>query len=275
MEADMWKGTVSTAVLLLLAAAVYSQQTSSGSLGRAEWEYLVISYGKTYFADPIKSQNYAAITAQAGQEAVSLQKSLDGLGKLGWELVAVIGNIGGDQELLLKRKSDPSLGKKEQDYLAKQSAQAMTDLMNRYKKQADESAKAEKLAADKKILVDLDLLDAQQKFVQEQKDADDYIKQLIDGIVADELVKKEVNLTGLKYSIRVQYDLTSSQLSNTNEYRKSLIDAYLEDAESGIYVDTDKLSIYDLDLILEAYLKLNGKPTMASSLTKQYGILSR
>jgi hypothetical protein len=39
-------------------------------------------------------------------EAVSLQQSMDVLGRFGWELVGVVGSAGGDQQLVIKRVFD-------------------------------------------------------------------------------------------------------------------------------------------------------------------------
>ena len=47
-----------------------------------EWEYMVITYGKTYFSDAEKNVKYYSFTNKIGEEGTELQKCLDGLGSL-------------------------------------------------------------------------------------------------------------------------------------------------------------------------------------------------
>jgi hypothetical protein len=258
--------------LLLLASVAFAQQSGVGSLGRPEWEYLVISYGKTYFAEPQKSSSYGPVTYQAGQEAVALQRSLDGLGRLGWELVAAIGVIGGDQELILKRRNDPALSKKETAFLAKQSQVAVAEIITRYKKEGEAAAKSAKLTADKKMLVDLDSVEREQEGLEREEAVKAYITELTESIAAAELVKKDRSVVGLTQVVTAQFDLTDDYLQNVNEYRKSSVDGYLTDRTTEINVNPDLLWIYDLELILEAYLKFNGKLEKVATKTVKYGL---
>jgi hypothetical protein len=271
----MARKVVLASALLLSAMVAIAQQSGVGSLGRPEWEYLVISFGKAYFGEPQKSSRYGPITHQSWQEATAIQLSLDGLGRLGWELVAVVGAIGGDQELILKRRSDPTLLKKETDFLAKENAAAVTEMTRKYQKGAEIAAKNAKLAADKKMLADLDSIEAQQDVLQRQQEADTYIKELTDGITARELVKKNRSLVGLTYTVTLQYDLTEDYLKNTNEYRKSSVDTYLSERSEEIGVNSDLLWIYDIELVLEACLRFNGKLEKVSDMTTRYGLSTR
>ncbi|HEY9855605.1 MAG TPA: hypothetical protein V6D05_07700, partial [Stenomitos sp.] len=84
----------------------FAPSTNVSSTGPApaaadEWEYLVVSNGKVYFGNPSK-QSTASVAFS--EEATSTQSALDKLGQEGWELVGVVGLIGGDQEFLLKRR---------------------------------------------------------------------------------------------------------------------------------------------------------------------------
>jgi hypothetical protein len=78
-----------------------------------KWEYAVVSAGKVYFASVVQTSlaggSKAAVAPESkfDSEAISLQASMDELGQLGWELVAVVGAIGGDQELIFKRPYVP------------------------------------------------------------------------------------------------------------------------------------------------------------------------
>jgi hypothetical protein len=79
------------------------------------WEYAVVSAGKVYFASVVQTSlaggSKAAVAPESefDSEAISLQASMDELGQLGWELVAVVGAIGGDQELIFKRPYVPEV----------------------------------------------------------------------------------------------------------------------------------------------------------------------
>jgi len=80
-----------------------------------KWEYLVLSLGKNYFYSlPTEaiaiSSNYGFKTLaylKEGfykiDEATTTQKQMDVLGKNGWELVDIVGVIGGDQQYVFKR----------------------------------------------------------------------------------------------------------------------------------------------------------------------------
>jgi len=60
------------------------QQGGSGSITiDQQWEYIVVSYGKTLFASPQKTLAYRSIGLVAGQEAPDLENSLDILGRFG------------------------------------------------------------------------------------------------------------------------------------------------------------------------------------------------
>jgi hypothetical protein len=246
--------------IAMIGASAYSQQSvAPAGSQRSEWEYLVISYGQAYFGSPIKTESYLSAPSRAGQEAVSLQKSLDNLGKVGWELVAVIGIIGGDQELILKRKNDPNLTKKERDIFEKQKAKALTDFMAQMRKEEAEAEKVAKLAAEKKVLIDLDQQDERNKMNEQEAAAKSYFAELAEAFNSDNLIRKDTSIDGLQHVLRLQYDLTASNLDNVNEYRKSDILKYLTDKIESVTVDRDRLWIYDLQIVAEAYLKFNGK----------------
>ena len=81
-------------------------------VGNEQWEYLIVSYGKTSFLSVSESvaDGSSKLTAFKefsellyGSEAISTQEKLDILGRLDWELVSVVGAIGGDQQFVLKR----------------------------------------------------------------------------------------------------------------------------------------------------------------------------
>jgi len=254
------RSSLALALMVLIGASAYSQQSAVpvGSQ-RSEWEYLVISYGQAYFESPLKTEGYLSAPSRAGQEAVNLQKSLDNLGKVGWEIVAAIGIIGGDQELILKRKNDPNLTKKERDFFEKQKAKALTDFMAQMKKEEAEAEKVAKLAAEKKVLIDLDQQDEISEMNQQEAAANSYIAELAEAFNSEDLIRKHASTNGLQHVLTLQYNLTASNLDNVNEYRKSDVIKNLTDKIESVTVDRDRLWIYDFQVVAEAYLKLNGK----------------
>lgn len=93
-------------VLLLVVALTASAQAKN------QWEYLIVTGGKVTFSgfdytqpdqDALKVARYGEASLYLFQEAVSIESQLDTFGKAGWELVSVVGMIGGDQEMIFKR----------------------------------------------------------------------------------------------------------------------------------------------------------------------------
>lgn len=89
------------------------QAAAQKTLEGEQWEYLVLSFGKTLFGDIedniISGDSKLAAfqefsTLLAGSEALNLQKKMDILGRFGWEAIEVVGQIGGDQQLMFKRQ---------------------------------------------------------------------------------------------------------------------------------------------------------------------------
>jgi hypothetical protein len=271
MRANVVLGVFFIAITAVSAGA--QQKPASGVAGdRPQWEYLVLSFGKAYFGDAVKTKNYSPIVPLVPNEADELQQSLDGLGKLGWELVSVVGIIGGDQELLLKRRSDPSLAKKEKDFLDKEGARRTAEFDSLLKKQNAEAARIQKLASEKKVLVDRDEIEAQQKAKDRDAEIAAHVTQMFDGVAADELTKKEKVLSALNYTITAQFDLTKDYLVETNEYSKSAVDKYLTDALEQVAADNESLGAYDLHLNYEGYITYGGKAYRVSQQQKDFGL---
>ena len=75
----------------------------------AQWEYLVVTAEAAFSSN--SEQPNGALNKRIGdatypfvEQATFLQMGMDSLGKQGWELVAVLGTIGGDQEFIFKRR---------------------------------------------------------------------------------------------------------------------------------------------------------------------------
>jgi len=105
------KKVLFTLVSLLIPLIGYSQissqsKSSTYQTNEVQWEYLVVSFGKTEFSTPEKMLAYKIVGVIDGTESTTLQGKIDILGRFGWELINTVGAIGGDQELIFKRKYD-------------------------------------------------------------------------------------------------------------------------------------------------------------------------
>lgn len=78
------------------------------SVNQVQWEYLVISPGSISFSlvgaePPPEKFDEVAGLVRLLRYSGGATTYLDVLGLVGWELVAVVGSIGGDQQYVLKR----------------------------------------------------------------------------------------------------------------------------------------------------------------------------
>jgi len=90
-----WRNSllVALAVVVLGVAVGLTATLSSPGTGQ-DWEYLVVSIGKVYYSDsPVYDCKYAPDDMRV----------LNSIGADGWELVEIVGAIGGDQEFVFKR----------------------------------------------------------------------------------------------------------------------------------------------------------------------------
>jgi hypothetical protein len=262
---------VLAAIFVTFSETGFSQQLQKP---QEQWEYLVVSYGKTLFSHPAKSKDYFPLTRHIASEAVDLQESLDGLGYLGWELVSIVGAIGGDQQLVLKRKYEPARSKADSTAIAKQTDKLLSQFSTQAKREADEKLRLEKLVATKKAPVDLDAVDSNASYEKARADAVGYINDLSASISGDNVISRTVTYdNGLGYAVTCQFDLTRDYLKNINEYRKSEIDQYLSDAMSQVAVDVEKLSIYEVTVLFDAFLSIDGKKYKVSDLSKKWSYL--
>ena len=142
--------------------------TISAPLPGVKWEYLVVSFGKTLYSDPVSSPELkeAGLSkllfySQAGiitaQEAITTQRSLDTLGKFGWELISVVGSIGGDQQMMFKRPFESDRARKEAEMI---KAEGEMIAQARRKREQEKTPSVDEL-------VDLDAKERQQKIDKE------------------------------------------------------------------------------------------------------------
>ena len=152
-------------VLIIVACPAFAQQkpVSTPVSVDQKWEYIVVSYGKTEFGGPQKTLAYRPIGLPNGQEAQELQSSLDILGRFGWEAVAFVGAIGGDQQIVLKRKYDKNRIVSEREEISRGAQlyiKDMADILEREQNLREAARRAEDEERNKPHLIDLDAEDA-------------------------------------------------------------------------------------------------------------------
>jgi hypothetical protein len=199
-----------------------------------QWEYMVVSFGKSYFSDyNIRALAYLDKGLSVSvQEAKGIEKSLDVLGQEGWEVVAITGTIGGDQQVTLKRPFD-----------AKRTA---SDLAAAEKKQSDITKLAISLAEylsengeaeeGPRELIELDAVDLanQQKADTEKLSKEMQAKMetaLAQAKVDNFTLKVTYNAKSDYYSTSIYLDATKTCLINGDSYRKSQVDKVAKDME--------------------------------------------
>jgi len=219
---------------LVVFSSVFAQGGPAAQidLNGAKYEYLVVSFGKTPFLGPIESKAtghskvliYSPAGLQLPDESVTTQAQMDTLGKFGWELTAVVGAIGGDQEMVFKRVYDPQRAANEARLIA-QEAKELAD-----KEQQDRAAKeAESKSATPKGPIDLDEVDAAQA---ESAYVEKVTKMIHDGAPialgsGATLDQIEVNVTapnynGAKHTIDATITIDgTAKLLKENFYRSS------------------------------------------------------
>lgn len=109
MSRGKWAVVLAVLVVLAAVVAAYAAGKAKPAPAGAKWEYLVVTAKATF---SVSSETLGLLNKQVGntllfvQQAGILQQSMDELGKQGWELVTVVGTIGGDQEFIFKRRGE-------------------------------------------------------------------------------------------------------------------------------------------------------------------------
>ena len=189
-----------------------------------QWEYLVVSFGKTTFSNPISDPElkqgglskilfYSNAGIVSASEAVTVQQQMDTLGHFGWELINIVGAIGGDQQMVFKRQFDTNRSEKEAA-LIKAEGERLAKAKQKAKAKLQEQKPPDEL-------VDLDA-------TERQAGIDAEAKLLSDGILAyKNLPIKIINVDAsqtedgkFKADVLVQVDGTT-RLLHENKYRKS------------------------------------------------------
>lgn len=259
IEDVICRGVRSTFTLATLATIVYIAILPSMTLAQAstkqanakpvaggtvthQWEYLVVSFGKALFSDPIadpeiKTQGGSKLLAfsKAGivtaQEAISNQRQMDALGRFGWELVGTVGEIGGDQELLFKRPFDAAQSKHEAALIAQEGALLAAE-------QKEEAARLVSQPTDE--LTDQDAVAGQQALDAYRGQEEKRLKDAIATVTGYTFAKVTATstaptLTDSNVLGNVTIDATSTLLHDGNKYSGDAAKKMAKDASDAIY----------------------------------------
>ncbi|MFZ4725608.1 MAG: hypothetical protein ACOYMD_09185 [Paludibacter sp.] len=249
-------------------------KTISYQSNEQQWEYLVISFGKTEFGTPEKMMAYKMVGIKNGSESIDLQSNLDVLGRFGWELVNIVGVIAGDQEIVLKRKYDKIRSSNEYGLI--QSGKELylkdlQDIIERTLRLDEERKKYEELIKNQPKLINLDDVERANKKI-------DFIKAL-DVVYKDAFAKTEIaNQSSIKvdyksaYSddiyIKIEVDLTEKFLLNNNSYHGDEIKKYLRSfLETFRFCDSSLTKYQAISIIINGTIKFNGESTFIDSET--------
>lgn len=257
-----------------------------------QWEYLVISFGKTYFSSPAdidakkngesKLMVFGPLGGVVAQEALSTQAQVDTLGRYGWELIGVLGAIGGDQQWVFKRRYDPDRAAQEAAQIKKEGA----DLAAARDKAAKEEASRPETPPPTE-LVELDSQEARAKQAQLDQALRSRLTSALNlpgwtsDINASSITAAADGTPAQSFGVgaaAVVLDLTQRALSG-NTYRRSTVDALIaeyanalktqgrfSEVREGIaYCDTGAAAVR-----ISAAIKFNNELRTVSSYPKLY-----
>lgn len=225
---------------VLAAAGLAASQAAAQTAVQAaeqEWEYLIVSYGETRFANPFldpdssnasfsKVQLFSDLGVTLPSEAITLQRNVDILGRFGWELITVVGTIGGDQQLVFKRPYDEQRSAEE----AARIQAEREELIAAYNESRTETAP--RVEQERPRLVDLDAAERAQAINDRNVRDANNVRAVIERAAQSGFPLPELSIEGRAFSpdsspsvtVRVTQDVTSEALVGAGQYRKSLVD---------------------------------------------------
>lgn len=219
----------SITVFVLLTGCFPNEETTNAN-NEAQWEYLIVSFGKTIFETPQKMFAYESLGIEDGSESVSLQSKFDILGRFGWELVNVIGQIGGDQQYVFRRKYDKDRSTSEYEMIKNGKETYLQDIIEQSKGLQAEQEKLLEEYKNKPKLTDLDEVERGRKREELRSKLEDaYItrwKALKDIEYSTFSLSFENHLNDIEISIKV--DLTEKYLLDGKKYHGDKIASYLK-----------------------------------------------
>lgn len=257
--------------------ALTPSKLSINGTGDTQWEYLVVSYGKTVFGSPEKTLAYRAIgLGVSAQEANDIQRNLDILGRFGWELISIVGAIGGDQQLVFKRQFDRSRSSSEASAILKGKDLYLKDLIDvweRARRVREEAAAIAEAEKSKPRLIELDALDEENRREKMTADRRAEYEAAIATTTWGDKAKLSVSADPGSVFVDVKIDVTGQALRDGGTYRKSEISSWLKQtALSKLQSASQNWSFVMLNV--EATLEFQGKTITVAKESSTYSSLS-
>lgn len=262
-----------------VSTQVASGNPATSGVTKNQWEYLVVSFGKTLFANPdrdpeakqiglSKLLTYSQAGVLSASEAMLTQKQMDSLGHYGWELVSVVGAIGGDQQMVFKRAFDPTQSQREAVMIREEGVRLL----------AAQKAAAERLArAVKEPSEELVDLDAVERATATEVNRQTEERRLTDAIASIKQyntsdVKIVSTANGPKASsvtANVSIDGTETLLQDSNKYRSSEAKKLASNAALAYYGAAGLRQEYDFDSPKEGFYLAEVKISVTVTVTYQ------
>lgn len=249
-----------------------------------QWEYLVVSYGKTVFGIPEKTLAYRSIGLSAtAQEANEIQQSLDILGRFGWEIITIVGSIGGDQQIVMKRKYDKNRVATEgleiirgrEIYL-----KDLVDILERGRRIQEDSRAAAVAEKNQPRLIELDAKEKDDKRNALVSERDSLLKRKLNEIAwwietKASLTSKYDNGSDLDFEIEI--DLTEKMLRGGNSYRASEVIEWLKKTGApSLQQAADSFKPFGgVDIEVKAVIVFNGRKVKVGSIKTRFSSYSK
>jgi hypothetical protein len=254
--------------IIILGNSIYFAQNKQTVTHNNEqqWEYIVISFGKTVFGSPEKTLAYKELGIQNGSESISLQSNLDILGRFGWEVVSTLGTIGGDQQLVFKRKYDKTRSANEYGLIQNGKElylKDLKDIVERSLQLEEERKRIVEQNKNKPRLVNLDQVEREKKRKELNQRLENVYKKRFESTELSKHSSFEFspkNYYSSDIAITIDVDLTEKYLLNGNSYHGDEVDKYLKScAESLRYRDPEIGDYTGISIRLNGFIKFNGE----------------
>jgi hypothetical protein len=239
-----------------------------------QWEYIVVSYGKTIFASPQKTLAYRTVGLQAGDEAINLEKSLDILGRFGWEVVSIVGSIGGDQQIVLKRKYNRNLVKGESSAILNGKdlyIKDLIDIMEREQRLREEEKASAEAERNLPRLIELEGAEALTKRIADDAALVSIYKNAFEESGIAKFSTINVNVSGEDVTVKITSDVTNQFLTNGNAYRRSDVMKFIDNQVSAYRTVANSLGHQkSVSIYVNAVIQFGGKSNGVYSTNTRY-----
>jgi hypothetical protein len=261
---------------------VSTQPASTSDAVDQKWEYIVVSYGKTEFGAPQKTLAYRPVGLPNGQEAQDLQNNLDILGRFGWEAVAFVGAIGGDQQIVLKRKYDKNRIASEREAIARGIElyiQDLADILDRKQRVREAERLAEEEERNNPHLIDLDAEDAKAAKAARLVALQNFYNSVFNASElsqASTITFEYSNAWSDDVDVRIRTDLTKQFLKvDGKSYRRNEVDQYIKNGLEKPSFSSQLLVNYaSVKITVIAFIQFADKPVEVDEYTDTYSSIT-